>query len=99
MASFTIDSSDLKKIISQIEPMLKGNINGIQKVLFSISEGKICVSATNGDAYIKVNFESETLSDGEFVISGEKLARIAKQNTSKNVKFELENNTLIITSY
>lgn len=98
MASFTIDSSDLKKIISQIEPMLKGNINGIQKVLFSISEGKICVSATNGDAYIKVNFESETLSDGEFVISGEKLARIAKQNTSKNVKFELENNTLIITA-
>lgn len=96
MASFSIGTNELKKVIAQIEPILKGGIDSFPRILFSIKEQKINVKATNGESYVSIAFDGDIKTEGSFVVSGEILARVVKQNKSKDMNFELNNNILSI---
>ena len=55
MAKFTIGTSELKKAIDQVSPMFVGGIDNLPRILFNVGK-KVEISATNGDAYTKVEF-------------------------------------------
>lgn len=86
MVKFTIGGTELKKVVSQIEPVLKGSFDGLPRILFQVDD-KITAYATNGESYVKVVFECNVESKGEFIISGEKFVDIIK--TANGEKIEL----------
>ncbi len=98
MASFSIGTNELKKVITQIEPILKGCIDSFPRILFSLKEQKVNVKATNGESYVSITFDGNVKTEGSFVVSGETLAKVVKQNKSKDMDFTLDGNILSIVS-
>ena len=87
MTKFTIGTAEMKKVISQIEPMFKGGMNNMPRILFKVDEN-ITASATNGESYTKIVFDAKTIEEtGSFVVPGEKFATIVKKSTSSEIQF------------
>lgn len=85
MACFLIGSAELKKIIQQVEPMLKGGIESTPRILFEIDE-KVHISATNGDGFVKIAFDCNISSKGTFVVPGALFAGIIKQSSNGDIE-------------
>ena len=75
MAGFSIGSKELKKVISQIEPVLKGGIDNLPRILFAVND-KVSAKATNGDSYVDIVFDCDIISKGSFVVPGNLLANV-----------------------
>lgn len=99
MACFSIGSAELKKVIQQVEPMLKGGIEASPRILFEIDD-KVYVSATNGDGFVKIAFDCNIISKGTFVVPGSLFAGIIKQSSSGDIEIKKEDaeNFIYITS-
>ena len=99
MAGFSIGSKELKKVISQIEPVLKGGIDNLPRILFAVND-KVSAKATNGDSYVDIVFDCDIISKGSFVVPGNLLANVVKQTSSEKVELSLdeESKSLYITA-
>ncbi|MBQ7552202.1 MAG: DNA polymerase III subunit beta [Rickettsiales bacterium] len=99
MAGFSIGSKELKKVISQIEPVLKGGIDNLPRILFAVND-KVSAKATNGDSYVDIVFDCDVISKGSFVVPGNLLANVVKQTSSEKVELSLdeESKSLYITA-
>ena len=96
LVKFKIGVTEIKKIVSQLEPMFKGGFDNLPRILFKLDD-KITAYATNGESYTQIKFECEIESKGEFVISGEKFSDIIKVATGDKVEFATtEDNRLYI---
>ena len=85
MAHFSIGTTELKKVITQISPMFKGGFD-IPKILFDV-EDKITISSTNGDAFTKITFDCDNIEKkGKFVVQGNLFENIIKQATSEKIE-------------
>lgn len=89
MACFSIGSKELKKVISQIEPVLKGGIDNVPRILFVVND-KVSAKATNGDSYVDIVFDCVIESTGSFVVPGNLLANVVKQSSNENIELSLD---------
>lgn len=85
MARFSIGSSEIKKIVQQLEPMFKGGFDNLPRILFKVKD-KITASATNGESFVKIIFDSDIEEEGEFVVSGTIFANIIKKGLNEKVE-------------
>ena len=90
MASFSIGTAELKKVVQQLEPMFKGGFDNLPRILFDIND-KITASSTNGEAYSKIIFECDISEKGKFVVPGSLFAKIVKQSNSEKIEVSTKN--------
>lgn len=86
LTKFEIGVAEMKKVISQLEPVFKGDSGNLSRVLFQVQD-KITAYATNGESYVKMTFECNIFEKGDFVVSGETLADIVKNATGEKIEF------------
>ena len=97
MAKFTIGTAEMKKAMSFIDPMLKNGIDSQPRILF-IVEDKITASATNGEAYAKIQFDADIEEKGKFVISGVVFMNILKAFKGEKIAISSDENRVEIVS-
>lgn len=96
---FSINAVEMKKVVSQLDPIIKSSFEDLPKVLFQVEKDKITAFAKNEDSYIKIVFKGENTNKGEFVVSGTKLSEIVKSTTDEKITFSLaEKNELLISA-
>ncbi len=91
MAKFTIGTAELKKVIDQVSPMFVGGIDNLPRILFNVGK-KVEISATNGDAYTKVEFDCDIEEEGSFVVPGKIFENIVKKSTSEKIEVSTDKN-------
>ena len=96
MIKFSIGVNEVKKVVSQLEPVLKGGFDNLSRILFQV-EDKVTAYASNGESYVKIIFECEIENKGDFTISGEKFVDIVKTASGDKIVFATtEDNRLSI---
>ena len=97
MTKFVLGASEMKKVVSQLEPMFKGGFESLPRILFKV-EDKVTAFATNGESWVKIIFECEISEQGSFVVSGEKFADIVKNAGGEKIEFSTtDDNRLLIS--
>ncbi len=92
---FNIGVNELKKIVSQLEPIFSGGIMSDNNVLFVIGE-KITAKTINEDAKVAIVFDCEEKKQGSFVVNGKVFASIVKKSVGEKINISTEENFLIV---
>ena len=92
---FNIGVNELKKIVSQLEPIFTGGIMSDNNVLFLINE-KITAKTINEDAKVAIVFDCDEKKQGSFVINGKVFASIVKKSVGEKINISTEENFLIV---